>query len=420
MNMIYDVIIIGAGAAGLFAGASHNGQTKGLILEKTKSPGNKLLISGNGQCNLTRGGSIKDFLSHYGENGRKIRYPLYKFNNQSVCQFFESHGVKLVEREDEKIFPASLKSREILNLLIDLCQQNGFQFIYNAPVDLIVCNEENSRGQRSFTVISPSGTFKCRKLIVACGGSSYPSTGSDGSILNVLRNLNIEVVNPKPALVPIHVHDYPYETLAGISFKNVKVSLILQSKSTGSDRKHHRTIVADLQDDLLLTHRNFSGPAILNISRYADMNQYLQICYYTLKDSKTILTGLKNRIPGCQQLLVPFLCDYLELPRRFIEALCVRAKTDPAAKITQVSDRQLKTIIALLTADTYKISGLGSYNIAMATAGGVSLSEVNPKTMESEKYPGLYFCGEVLDVDGDTGGYNLQFAFSSAHLCASR
>ncbi len=418
--MIYDVIIIGAGASGLFAGALYPGKVKGLVMEKTKSPGNKLLMSGGGQCNLTRGGSIKGFLAHYGENGRKIRYALYKFNNMAVRNFFEAHGVSMIEREDGKVFPASLKAKDVLSLLVKLCSENGFEFAYNSPVDVITCNEENARGIRTFTVIGPAGTYKCKKLIVACGGSSYPATGSDGSILNVLRNLNIEIVNPKPALVPIHVNDYPYEALAGISFNDARVSILSQDKIASADRKYHKTVIAQVNDDLLLTHRNFSGPAILNISRHADISHHLQICYYTLKDPKTILTGLKNRASGSQQQLLTFLCDYLELPKRFLEILCLRAKVDPCAKIYQINDRQLKAIIGLLTADTYKISGIGSYNIAMATAGGVALTEVNPKTMESEKYPGLYFAGEILDVDGDTGGYNLQFAFSSAYLCANK
>jgi predicted Rossmann fold flavoprotein len=419
--MIYDVIIIGAGAAGLFTGASYPNTVKGLIIEKTKSPGNKLLMSGAGQCNLTCGGSIKDFISHYGENGRKIRYALYKFSNVAVRHFFESNGVRLVEREDGKVFPASLKSKEIVNLLVNRCQNNGFQFVYDSPVDVLVYNNEDSgKNAKTFTIIGPSGTYKCRKLVIACGGSSYPATGSDGSILNVLRNMHIEVVNPRPALVPIHVNNYPYEMLAGISFKNAKVSVFSQEKLPGVDRKNVKTILAEVQGDLLLTHRNFSGPSIINISRYADTDQHLQINYYTLKDPKTILTGLKNRIPGCQQQLLAFLYDYLELPKRFLEILCVRAKADPTEKISQIPDRQLKTIITLLTSDSYKISGLGGYNIAMVTAGGVSLNEINLKSMESEKYPGLFFAGEILDVDGDTGGYNLQFAFSSAYLCANK
>lgn len=419
--MIYDVIIVGAGAAGLFAGASYSSAVKGLILEKTKTPGNKLLLTGSGQCNLTYGGSIKDFISHYGENGRKIRYVLYKFNNKSLQDYFEQLGIKMIEREDGKIFPASLKSKDVVNALANRCHDNGFQFAYNSPVDVISYNDdESSRGFKTYTVTCPNGTYKTRKLIIACGGCSYPATGSDGSIFNVLKNLNFEIITPKPALVPIHVHNYPYESLAGISFSDARISIYSLDKITGTERKFEKNIIAEIQGDLLLTHRNFSGPAIINISRYASVGNQLQINYYTSKDAKTILTGFKNRMPGNQQQLLTFLYEYLGLPKRFLEIICQRAKVDPVQKISQVSDRHLKAIINLITADSYKISGLGGYNLAMVTAGGVSLSGINPKTLESEKYPGLFFAGEVLNIDGDTGGYNLQFAFSSAYICATR
>ncbi len=419
--MIYDVIIVGAGAAGLFTGANYSSAVKGLILEKTKTPGNKLLLSGAGQCNLTYGGSIKDFVSHYGENGRKIRYILYKFNNKSLKDYFEKLGIALTEREDGKVFPASLKSKDIVNALVQKCYDNGFQFNYNSPVDVISYNDdENSRGFKTYTVTCPNGTYKTRKLIIACGGCSYPATGSDGSIFNVLKNLNLEIISPKPALVPIHVHSYPYESLSGISFPDAKISIYSLDKIAGTERKFEKNITAEIQGDLLLTHRNFSGPAIINISRYASIGNQLQINYYTSKDAKTILTGFKNRMPGNQQQLLTFLYEYLGLPKRFLEIICQRAKVDPTQKISQISDRHLKAIINLLTADSYKISGLGGYNLAMVTAGGVALSGVNPKTLESEKYPGLFFAGEVLNVDGDTGGYNLQFAFSSAYICATK
>jgi predicted Rossmann fold flavoprotein len=419
--MIYDVIIVGAGAAGLFAGASFPAAVKGLVLEKTSSPGNKLLLSGNGQCNLTNGGSIKDFTGHYGANGRKIRYALYKCNNQYVRHFFENAGVKLVERQDGKVFPTSMNAKEILDTLVYKAENNGFKFLYNTPVDRISQNQdETSKGFKTFTVFCSKDSYKCKKLIIATGGCSYPATGSDGSFFDVIHSMNIDIVATAPSLVPIHVHNYPFESLSGISFADAKVALFIVEKNKESGRKPERTKIAELQGDLLLTHRNFSGPAIINISRYASVDYQLQITYYTSKDAKTILTGLKNRLPGNQQQILTFLYEYLELPKRFLEAICSRAKIDPCEKASQISERGLKAIIGLITGDTYKISGLGGYNIAMCTSGGVSLEEINLRSMESEKYPGLFFAGEVLDIDGDTGGYNLQFAFSSAYLCANR
>jgi predicted Rossmann fold flavoprotein len=418
--MIYDVVIIGAGAAGLFCGASFPKPLKGLILEAKSTPANKLLLSGLGQCNITNSGNIKDFINHYGDNGKRIRSVLYKFNNLALIDFFESNNVKTVTREDGKVFPSSFKAEDILKVLLEKSQKNGFNIEYDSKVTSIDSIHSKNQSDLLFNIVtSKKVSFKARKLIIASGGCSYPQTGSDGSMLDLLRNIGVEIIPTKPALVPIHVHQYPFESLSGISFPNARVSLVSVEKAKGLEKRSQKTTISELDGDLLLTHRNFSGPSIINISRYANVDQLLQISYYTSKDPKTILTGLKNRIPGNQQQVITFLYEYLGLPKRFLEIVCERAKVNPVEKISALPDRQLKNIITLITSDSYKISGLGGYNIAMATVGGVSLDEVNPKTLESIKFPGLYFAGEILDVDGDTGGYNMQFAFSSGYICAN-
>ena len=417
--MIYDVIIIGAGAAGLFCGASYPKQIKGLVLEAKSSPGNKLLLSGLGQCNITNSDNIKDFLSHYGHNGKKIRSVLYKFNNLALVDFFESNGIKTITRADGKIFPASLKAKDILDLLVKKSIENGFEFIFNSKVVSVEHLPTKAQNDKAFCIKTSTGeTYKAKKLVISSGGCSYPVTGSDGSMFDIIRSLVIEVIPTKPALVPIHVHQYPFESLAGISFVGARVSIIQVDKTKGIDKRNQKTTIAELDGDVLLTHRNFSGPGIINISRYASVDQLLQINYYTSKDAKTILTGFKNRISGNQQQVITFLYEYLGLPKRFLEIICERAKVNPTEKISQIPERQLKNIINFLTADSYKISGLGSYNLAMSTTGGVSLEEISNKTLESHDIPGLYFAGEALDVDGDTGGYNMQFAFSSGFVCA--
>lgn len=418
--MIYDVVIIGAGAAGLFCGASFPKPLKGLILEAKSTPANKLLLSGLGQCNITNSGNIKDFINHYGDNGKRIRSILYKFNNLALIDFFESNNVKTITREDGKVFPSSFKAEDISKLLLEKSQKNGFTIEYDSKVTSIDSIHSKNQSDLLFNIVtSKKVSFKARKLIIASGGCSYPQTGSDGSMLDLLRNIGVEIIPTKPALVPIHVHQYPFESLSGISFPNARVSLVSVEKAKGLEKRSQKTVISELDGDLLLTHRNFSGPSIINISRYANVDQLLQISYYTSKDPKTILTGLKNRIPGNQQQVITFLYEYLGLPKRFLEIICERAKVNPIEKISALPDRQLKNIITLITSDSYKISGIGGYNIAMATVGGVSLDEVNPKTLESIKFPGLYFAGEILDVDGDTGGYNMQFAFSSGYICAN-
>ena len=445
--MIYDVIIIGAGAAGLFAGASMTGPVKGLIIEKSSSPGKKLLMSGAGQCNLTRGGSIKDFIPHYGKNGPQIRSILYRFNNQNLIDFFQSRNVPLFERGDGKIFPKSLQSHEVLHCLVDSCINNSLKFIYSSPVtgislentkekalnseDNVIHTAESKKSNTNVTydlnskeptsiysVYCGKIFYQTRKLIVTSGGCSYPASGSDGKLFNILKNMGIQINPTRPALVPIHIYDYPFQNLSGISFPKASISIYSRS---------YESKIAEARDALLLTHNCFSGPAILNISRYAWPEDLISINYYPLKSKDLICKELSKLIVGNSKQLITILYEYfnsglskstVDIPKRFLEVICSRCSTDPTQKSSQVSYTILKSITNLMANDTYCIQSLGGYNIAMVTSGGVSLDEVDKKTLESKIYPNLYFAGEVLDVDGDTGGYNLQFAFSSGNLVA--
>lgn len=403
--MIYDLIIIGAGAAGLFAGASLPSAVSGLILERNAAPGRKLLMTGAGQCNLTHGGSIKDFIAHYGKNGAKIRSALYRCNNLATAGFFEQRGVPLTEREDGKIFPASLNAQDILNVLTDCCRKNGLQFQFSTAVDRITFLQD------VYTVHCGARAYQAAKLIIATGGCSYPVTGSDGSFFNVLREMGIDIAPLTPALVPVFAEQYPFESLSGISFQDAEVSV----NSTKN------------RDAVLLTHTGFSGPAVLNLSRYARPGDTVVFNYYPAKPEEIIFKELSRLITGNGKQLLTVLYEYFnrdasgsssEMPKRFLETVCRRAGSDAAEKASRIFPALLKSVVGLIVRDEYRIRKLGGYESAMVTAGGVALTEIDLKTMESKKYPGLYFVGEVLDVDGDTGGYNLQFAFSSGYLAA--
>jgi|GEM_PF-33602 YfiH family protein len=417
---VFDLIIIGAGAAGLFAGASLSSPVSGLVLEKSAAPGKKLLMSGGGQCNLTHGGSIKEFVSHYGQNGKRIRPILYRFNNLAVMEFFRGKGVPLIEREDGKVFPKSLQARDVLDVLVKECVKNGLEFNYSTPVTSIRFDSTSS----IHTVFCGQTAYRTRRIIVATGGCSYPTTGSDGSFFSVIKEMGIKIMPPKPALVPIYAQQYPYKELAGISFDAAKVTISNDGKTIGEQT-----------DGLLFTHDCFSGPAILNCSRYAAPGHDLMINYIPGKSADVMYKELQQILPGNGKQLLTVLYEFINgnisesdaldwdasdvprgIPKRFLETICVHAGGIPTQKVTQVSGTTWKTIFRLLTGDRHSISGVGGYNIAMVTTGGVSLDEVNLKTLESKKLPGLFFAGEVLDVDGDTGGYNLQFAFSSGYL----
>ena len=382
--MKYNAIIIGGGAAGLFCAAATK-INSGLILEKSEAPGRKLLMAGAGQCNLTHSGDIKDFINHYGDHGKKVRSPLYKVSNLRMMEFFEFHGIPLIEREDGKVFPESMRASDVLNLLMHLASQNGWKLKTSCPAESIKVLEDGS-----FLV---NGRHETDKLIIACGGCSIPATGSDGSIFPLLKNLGLEVVEPAPALVPLTVQEYPYTELSGISFRNALVTV-----------DGHKRV-----DDVLFTHTNFSGPGILNLSRYAKPGSTLTINYLGREEKLEVPQSAKKNI-------LFWLADWYQLPKRFVEMVLSRAEVDPTTAANQVSKKQKQAIAAILMRDTFSISGTTGFKQAMVTAGGISLNEIDMKTFETKKIPGLHIIGETLDVDGDTGGYNLQFAFSSGVL----
>lgn len=400
----YDTVIVGAGAAGLYCGCKLD-LPNAVILEKGKRPGVKLLMAGNGQCNVTHGGSVKDFLGCYGSKGKHIRGALQRHNNVELCKFFERLGVPLHEREDGKIFPESMDGKDVLTSLLRGIDRKNIDIRFGVDIEKI--SERSGDSKRGFELVSEAGSFACRNLIIATGGCSYPASGSDGAMLGVLeRDLGLSVVEPSPALTPVFVKDYRYGDLRGMSFKDVEVKIL---SITGDE---HR-----LFGDLLFTERNLSGPVILNGSRYMKAGDTLQINYvYPLTES-ALIARLKKDFPSNDKSPQSYISVELGLPKRFAQTIAKELKIE-GSKVSQLSGAGIKALAATLTKSTFIIRKLGNFNTAMATAGGVNLEEIDLRTMQSKKYKGLYVIGEALDIDGDTGGYNLQFAYSSAAAAA--
>ena len=392
-----DRIIIGGGAAGLYCAATSLSKVNGLIIEKSQRPGLKLLLSGSGQCNITHGGSIKDFLDCYGKNGKKIRSVLYAANNQSLMSYIESIGVPLMTRPDDKVFPKSLKASDVLNALLKKASENGYFLALNESCQDIKYEDGK------YIVTTDKDTYSSDKLIISCGGKSYPKTGSDGSIYPVLESLGIEISELSPALTPVYVHGYKYKENSGISFKKAHVKIYQDNK-----------LVIENTDDLLLTHRNFSGPAVINISRYINSGMTMEINYLNPMTKLEAEAKIKKDFQGNKKEIRSYISKIFRLPAGFAESIIKEAGTDPLKKTASVEGEEIEKIANALCCHRYDISGRGSFAEAMVTQGGVLLDEITVKTMESKKYKGLYFIGEVLDIDGDTGGYNLQFAYSSA------
>ena len=395
---LYDTIVIGAGAAGLFYGALSEHGSDSLIIDHSERPGLKLLLSGSGQCNITHDGSIKDFIPRYGQNGRYIRSALYGANNLSLTEFLNKNGIKTITREDGKIFPESLKASEILNMLIKKSEANGFPLLLKENITDIVSGSDGT-----YTISTENSSFKTQKLVIAAGGMSYPKTGSDGSLYPLIEKLGIQMTPARPALVPIYTHSYSYKSLSGISFKAVSVRLLENNRE-----------VSAATGDILLTHRAFSGPAILDISRYANQGYELEINYIYPITSQKAADMIKAGFQGNSRELHTYISRTFKVPDAFAVKLIEDAGICPYMKTSCTEGDEIAKIAEALTCHRYAVSGTGSFGEAMVTAGGVSLDEVNLRNMESKKHSNLFFIGEVLDIDGDTGGFNLQFAYSSA------
>ncbi len=391
----YNCIIVGAGAAGLFYAAADETEGRKLIIEKTSRPGQKLLMSGNGMCNITHGGSIKDFIAHYGDKGAKIRTCLYKHSNLELMQFMENADVPLTERPDGKLFPASMRAADVLDALLAKAYRNGFAFLYDCAVTGI---DEGSKGNASDGVcisLSDGRTLRTQKLVIATGGASYPATGSDGSFMEVLkRDLDVKMTALKPALAPVFVENYPYSDLSGISFDDVTVSC-------GGHTE---------RGPMLLTHKGFSGPAMLHISQYVKPGAQLTINYLPDQNIADVYRTIRDDQPANSKGIANYLAVQFGLPKAFAEKLF----SAPSRKLSSIGHKELENIVHLMMDRKHTVSGTGGFKEAMVTAGGVSLEEMNLKNMSLIKYPCIHVIGEALDINGDTGGYNLQFAYSSA------
>lgn len=421
---IYDVIIIGAGASGLFCSAVFSHKKKGLLLEKTKKPAAKLLLSGSGQCNLTHDGDIRDFVKKYGEKGNLLRPALYQFSNHSVMEWFRQGGIPLTVREDGKVFPASFRASDIASFLLKRSMENGFEPRYLSAASEI----SYSAASQLYTVKQQNRSDQTKYLVIACGGSSYPATGSDGSFLEILTAFSkgmgnpLEIVRPRPALTPVFPKQYPYGALSGLSFPYVSITLQAKGLQDGMKREIRAS------GSLLFTHHGFSGPVILDHSRYLWPGDLLTLSYLPGIPVLDMERRLKQHLSGNQKQAENALHSYLnhegtyyhtEFSRRFVSLLCQRCGIDPHKKSASLSGSEIRDFLHLLTEDTFTVEKTGGFQTAMATAGGVSLNEINLKTMECKKYPRLFLIGEILDVDGDTGGYNLQFAFSSGYAASA-
>lgn len=401
MSKYCDILIIGAGPAGLFTAincAGING-VKVAILEKNPRAGRKLLITGGGQCNLTHAGPMDDFYNHYGSNSRFLRSSFNRFTNRDLLNFFMERGIDFIETVEGKILPSSLKAQDILDVLLQECRKKGVSILYNEHVQEVIQKKDQ------FIVNTRTNVYSSKALVIAVGGKSYPSTGSTGDGYKLASSLGHTIIEPRPGLTPLYIYDYPFGELAGISLENIEITQWRNDKKIGTWR-----------GDVLFTHRGLSGPGILNSSRYIEPGDIVRLNFIdapSLEKSRQELDGILTE--NGRQLVKTAVSTY-NLPRRLMDRLISLAGISRDDRCAHLSRDKRNKLAEFLSSFPMKVEKLGGFNIAMVTCGGVSLKEIKPNNMESKLIPNLFFVGEILDIDGDTGGYNLQAAFSQGYM----
>ncbi len=425
------VLIIGAGAAGLMAaGAAARMGHQVTVLEHTEKPAQKILVTGKGRCNVTNDCSAEEFLHHVRTNPRFLYSSLGAFPPAKTMELFESLGVELKVERGRRVFPVSDKAEEIRQALLRYAQdadivQDGAKKLLLEPLTQTGPEEpakpENPRHPKkkkegpAYRCVGARGTsgreHRADAVLVATGGLSYPTTGSTGDGYQLAKQVGHSIVEPVPSLVSLVSHDPDCKKMMGLALKNVTLTLFEDDKA-----------IFDEQGEMLFTHFGISGPLTLSASSHlGDMKKHR---YYAEIDLKPALSEeqLYDRITRDFGLLANHAAQgalVKLLPSSMQPVMVARWGIDPATKANQITREQKRELVCLCKHWTVPIDARGDLAHAVITAGGVSVKEIDPKTMQSKKAEGLYFAGEVLDVDAYTGGYNLQIAFCTAQAFAN-
>jgi predicted Rossmann fold flavoprotein len=402
----HQVIVVGGGASGLMAaGQAAESGAKTLLLEKMHRPGRKLRITGKGRCNLTNLAPLPEFVAHFGTNGRFLRQAFSRFFAADLVAFFEGLGVRTVTERGGRVFPTSDQAQEIVDALVRWVDEQGVTLRTRSPVERLLVE-----GERVVGVTSGDRLYRAGAVIIATGGASYPGTGSTGDGYRLAESVGHTIVPIRPALVPLETAGDVAPRLQGLSLRNVTARVWVGGKKQ-----------AEAFGEMLFTHFGVSGPIILSLSRQI-VDALCQGRHVTLSiDLKPALDErkldarlLRDLNAHGKRQFRTLLKDLL--PSKLIP-VCVDLTSIPPHKVGhQITAQERERLRTWLKDFRLEVTGHRPFAEAIITAGGVHTQEVDPRTMASRLVEGLYFAGEVLDVDADTGGYNLQAAFSTGWL----
>jgi len=399
------VIIVGAGAAGMMSAikCAEQGQQVTLI-EKMDQAGRKLRITGKGRCNLTNTAPLKEFLDHVGSDSRFLRNSFSRFFNQELMDFFEDHGVPLVVERGNRVFPRSGKSLDIFLAMIQAIEKNPLiKVMKNTRVKELLIEEGRAKGVR----FENDQCLYASKIIIATGGKSYPLTGSTGDGYAFARQAGHTIVEPIPSLVALSTQESIPQELVGFSLKNV--ALNVGNKS--------------LFGEMTFVEDGIAGPIVLSASRIISRQLHekgsveIQLDYKPAIETSELDKRLIRDLDANGSRLFHDALR-LWLPAELVSLALQRTKIEKFKRLNQINGQERKRLLQFLKGMPLTVDATHGWEEAIVTQGGVCLKEVNPKTMESRFLPGLFFAGEILDLDADTGGYNLQIAFSTAVAAA--
>ncbi|MCR4435572.1 MAG: NAD(P)/FAD-dependent oxidoreductase [Clostridiales bacterium] len=400
------VVVIGGGPAGLMAaGKAGERGCEVWLMEKNDRIGKKLLISGKGRCNITNNTDIEGLIENIPGNGNFLYSAFYNFSNADLIEFFNEKGLQTKVERGGRVFPVSDKAKDVADILYKYVVKNKVTIFLKSPVKEIEAQNGRVRG----VLLKDGRKIGCDAVILATGGASYPGTGSTGDGYQMAKALGHSIVDIKPSLVPLEVEEPWVKELQGLSLKNIEITMI---------NKNGKKVVSDF-GEMLFTHFGVSGPVILSGSRH--------ILNYDFKDIKLVI-DLKPALTP-EKLDERIQRDFEKyskkqyknslndlLPQKMIPVILALSGIDPGKFVHQITREERRALVKLLKGLELNITGSRPIEEAIVTSGGISTKEIDPSTMESKLVKGLFFAGEIIDVDGYTGGFNLTIAFSTGCL----
>ena len=402
-----DVIVIGAGASGLIAAGIAAQQGKSvLLIEKKSRPAIKLSITGKGRCNVTNSADIHEFIEKFGNNGKFLYSSFSNFFNADTINFFEELGVSCKLERGGRYFPESNDAHDIVNALIKFAKNNNVKIITNSEVVNFVCENKKIKS----IVLKNGNTYSAEKFILATGGKSYPLTGSTGDGYKLAKSLGHTIIKPQPALVPLVSSDEYLKQLNKLKLKNIEISVLEDNK-----------IVTKLFGEIEFTIFGLTGPLILTVSSKIfslleeKKSVEISINLKPALDDKQLDDRIIRELNSFGSMPVRNMLKTL-LPIQMIEPFMKKNNIKHTEICSAIDKEKRKKIFDGLRNMRFKIVSTRPIDEAIITKGGISLKEIEQNTMKSKLIENLYFCGEILDVDGPTGGFNLQAAFSTGYL----